>query len=320
MEAAFINPKKKVAHESVMLKEVIDHMNIKEGGHYLDCTFGAGGYSRAILNEAKCYLTAIDQDPGVQEFADIITAQYGERFRFIGANFSEAAKILKGKKFDGIVLDLGVSSMQLDQGERGFSFQHDGRLDMRMGSGGKTAAEFINTASEGEIADVIYKYGEETKSRQIAKLIVNERASQPIETTFRLAEIVRKALHYRYSKIDLATKTFQAIRIYINKELDSIEKFLRSVHLLLAPKARIIVVSFHSLEDSIIKNFFKEHSAKKIARSKYSSQKETVEADKWLKTITKKPLVPSQAELKRNPRCRSAKLRVAERLGESGDD
>jgi 16S rRNA (cytosine1402-N4)-methyltransferase len=301
-------------HCSVLLDEVAEYLSIKDGGRYLDCTFGAGGYTRAILSSKDCYVTALDQDPTVMSFANDVMQDYGDRFNFIQTNFSDVAARLNGAKFDGIVLDLGISSMQVDQAARGFSFMQDGPLDMRMSTTGISAKEFLETASEQEIADIIYKYGEEVQSRAIAKNIVYYRQTNPIDTTVKLAEIVRDAKHYRPEKIDSATKTFQAIRIYINDELGALEQFLANVEDLLLPGGRLVVVSFHSLEDSIVKNFFKESSIKKVAKSKYSKEPDSFPQGKWLKIITKKPVVPSAGEVKRNPRSRSAKLRVAEKI------
>lgn len=302
-------------HCSVLLREVLEHISLKDNGRYLDCTFGAGGYTRAILQKADCYVTGLDQDPTVKRYVSNIKNAFGKKFDFIQTNFAEAKNKLAGKKFDGIVLDLGISSMQVDTAERGFSFMHDGPLDMRMGNDGISAKEFIANATEEDIANVIYKYGEEVQSRQIAKNIVKIREVEPIETTLQLAEIVRNAMHYRKSKIDPATKTFQAIRIYINKELESIEKLLNDSKDLLSPGGRILVVSFHSLEDSIVKTFFKENSIKKIARSKYSKKPLEIEEGKWLEVITKKPILPSREEVVSNPRSRSARLRVAKKIG-----
>lgn len=302
------------SHNPVLLDEMLNMLDIKSGGKYLDCTFGAGGYSRAILAKADCFLTALDQDPTVTEFVKTIALEYKNRFKFMQINFAKAKQALSGQKFDGIVLDLGVSSMQLDQGDRGFSFQNEGALDMRMNMEGSTAAEFINNADEEEIANIIYKYGEEVQSRHIAKAIVAERSKGLIETTGHLAEIVRSAMHYRKAKIDPATKTFQAIRIHINRELESIKEFLNNLEDMLVEGGRIVIVSFHSLEDSLIKDFFKQHSAKKVSRSKYSKEEIPLEADKWLKILTKKPLTPSSTELAKNYRSRSAKLRAAEKI------
>lgn len=305
-------------HYPVLLSEVLEGLLVKDGCEYLDCTFGAGGYSRAILKAANCRLTAIDQDDSVKNYADQLDKEFGERFDFINCNFAESAVRLSGRKFDGIVLDLGVSSMQLDQRERGFSFQEDGPLDMRMSGEGKSAADFINSADEGEIADVIYRYGDEQESRRIAKAIILARSEGRISSTLQLARIVREAKRMKKSKIDLATKTFQAIRIHVNCELEVLESFLLQVNRLLKVGGRLVVVSFHSLEDSIVKLFIKKHALRKIARSKYADKFSKLEAEKqegkWLKPITVKPIVPSNEELEQNIRSRSAKMRVVERF------
>ena len=302
-------------HCSVLLNEVLEYLAPLDNKRYLDCTFGAGGYSRAILEKANCFVTGLDQDPTVMKFVDQLSDQFGNRFEFFQTNFADSRTKLAGQKFDGVVLDLGISSMQVDNADRGFSFMQEGPLDMRMSASGMSAAEFIANASEEEIANVIYKYGEEVQSRQIAKSIVEARGIEPIKSTLQFAEIVRNAMHYRKSKIDPVTKTFQAIRIYINKELESLESFLKGIDDMLVPGGRIVVVSFHSLEDSIVKYFFRDHSAKKVARSKYSRELESDEEGKWLKIITRKSISPAREEVIRNPRSRSARLRVAEKIG-----
>lgn len=304
-------------HLPVLLTEVLEYLMLQDGKKYLDCTFGAGGYTKAILSSANCSVVALDQDPTVSVYADEVRQEFGQRFEFIQTNFADAKSRLGNKKFDGIVLDLGVSSMQIDSAERGFSFMKDGPLDMRMGSADLTAAEFVANVTEEELANIIYKYGEEVQSRQIAKKIVEARQLQPITTTLQLAEIVREAMHFRKAKIDPATKTFQAIRIHINKELESLEKLLNEMEELLEPGGRILVVSFHSLEDSIVKYFFKEHSPKKVARSKYAKELEVFNKEEWLQMITKKPVTPSKEEVQSNPRARSSRLRVAAKIGGS---
>jgi len=301
-------------HSPVLLDEVLEYIDPQDRKHYLDCTFGAGGYTKAILKKADCFVTALDRDPTTLVFANEIQEEFVGRFEFVQTNFASAKDKLEGKQFDGIVLDLGISSMQVDSAERGFSFMRDGDLDMRMGLDGISASEFIENASEEEIANVIYKYGEEVQSRHIAKAIVEARKESPIDTTFKLADIVRSSMHYRKGKIDPSTKTFQAIRIHINKELESLERFLESLKDMLKAGGRILVVSFHSLEDSIVKSFFKEYSAKKVARSKYAKDVADYDDDKWLKIITKKPVTPSRSEVLRNPRSRSSRLRVAEKM------
>ena len=260
------------SHRPVLLKEVLHFLNPKKGEKFLDCTFGAGGYSRAILESCDCEVVGIDRDPTVESFAINLENEYASRFSFIQTDFDSVPERFAGTQFNGIVLDLGVSSMQLDNGDRGFSFTHDGPLDMRMSKGGMSAAELINEATEQEIAEIIYKYGEETASRRIATRIVFERRIEAITTTERLAGIVRSAIGFRKSKIDLATKTFQAIRIFINNELEQLDNFLKKVISILSPGGRLIVVSFHSLEDSIVKHFFKENSSKVVAQSKYAKR------------------------------------------------
>ena len=306
----------KESHSSVLLKEVLHFLAPKKGEKFLDCTFGAGGYSRAILDNCDCKVVGVDRDPTVKFFVDNLKDKYKHHFDFIQADFGSLTDRLAGVKFDGIVLDLGVSSMQLDNADRGFSFMYDGPLDMRMSTTGMSAAEFVNQASEQKIADVIYKYGEETASRKIASRIVLERNLEAIATTERLAKIVRSAIGFRKSKIDLATKTFQAIRIFINNELEQLENFLEKVSSILSPGGRLVVVSFHSLEDSIVKHFFKENSSKIVAQSKYARRIPDADPEKWLKILTKKPVSPSEQELRANIRARSAKLRAAVKIEE----
>jgi 16S rRNA (cytosine1402-N4)-methyltransferase len=299
-----------------MLAEALEQLNVVSGGTYLDCTFGAGGYAGAILEKANCKVVALDQDPTVQKYADQIKGQFPQNFEFLNVNFASAAEALEGQKFDGVVMDLGVSSMQLDQGDRGFSFMQDGPLDMRMSNSGVSAADFINSAEEKELADVIYKYGEEPLSRRIAKAIILERKNGDITTTLQFAEVVRKACGFKRGKIDQATKTFQAIRIYINQELFALEKFLKNIPKMMNSKGRLVVVSFHSLEDSIVKEFFKENSPKIVARSKYKEQPKDEFDNKVFRILTKKPIFPSEQEVKFNPRSRSARMRVVEKIGD----
>lgn len=304
------------SHTPVLIAEMLHYLSPHDGEHILDCTFGGGGYSKAILHSCNCRVTGVDQDQTVEPYADEIARKYASKFQFINSSFAESCKYLQGLKFDGIVMDLGVSSMQLDCGERGFSFTHDGPLDMRMNATGITAADFINNADEEEIANVIYRYGEETAARKIARKIVAERRISPILTTSKLAAIVRSCLGFRKGKIDPATKSFQAIRIHINDELGQLERFLSRVADMLITGGRLVIVSFHSLEDSMVKNFFKANAAKVIARSKYAKEPVQLEAGKWLKVLTKKPVSPARQEVQLNPRSRSAKLRAAVKISE----
>ena len=302
-------------HNPVLLTEVIEALNPKMGELHLDCTFGAGGYTKAIL-ERGADVVAVDRDPDAKRYADNLIMDYPDQLKFVNSTFASAEEYFdKEKLFDGIVLDLGVSSMQLDQPERGFSFMYEGELDMRMGQDGKSAKDFVNNAPEEELANVIYKYGDEIASRRIARAIVNARETQKIETTTQLAEIVRKSIGHRAGKIDPATKTFQAIRIWVNDELEEIENFLDKAASMLTIGGRIVVVTVHSLEDKIIKEYFKDNVAKKVARSKYAK----VPEDEMLtyKLLYKKPLTPSDREVKANPRSRSAKLRAAIKIKEA---
>ena len=309
----FNTKKKFLFHNPVLLNEIIHYIQLKNNGRYLDCTFGSGGYSSLFLKLKYCFVTALDKDSTVKVFADNIKSQFNSQFNFIQCNFADIKYILKNQKFHGIIFDFGMSSMQLNSPNRGFSFMLDGPLDMRMNQNeGISAKEFLSLASEEKIANIIFKYGEEPQSRQIANAIVKARMSQNINTTFQLSKIIRDAMHYRKSKINLVTKTFQAIRIYINRELESIEKILSYIKDFLYPGGRILAISFHSLEDSLIKNFFKKHSAPKIAISKYAKHTITPQKKHWLKVITKKPIISSNQEIALNIRSRSAKLRVAE--------
>jgi 16S rRNA (cytosine1402-N4)-methyltransferase len=299
-------------HIPVLLDEVIRSLAITPGAEIVDGTFGAGGYSEAMLRSgARVY--AFDRDPdALSEGADLAGRHEGA-LRLYAACFSIMDQVLAEDEIasvDGVVLDIGVSSMQLDRAERGFSFQKDGPLDMRMAQDGETAADFVNEADEASIADVIYRYGEEHRSRRIARSIV---AARPISTTAELAAIVRKAVgHKPGAPKDPATRTFQAIRIHINRELDELIGGLAAAERLLKPGGRLVVVTFHSLEDRIVKQFFRDRSG---AGGSVSRHMPTVSADGPEPTFEKagKALRPSDAELARNPRSRSATLRFATR-------
>jgi len=300
-------------HIPVLLDEVINSLSLKDEGFYVDATFGLGGYSKEILSKHNCNLLAIDRDPEAKKFAQPIQSCFKEKFTFINGRFSELIKFLKDKninKVDGIVFDLGVSSPQLDNKERGFSFKSDGPLDMRMSLEGPTAEEFINKVEEKTLADIIYEYGDEVFSRRIAKNIANERVTKRINSTLQLATIIRKSIPFSKQKIDPATRTFQAIRIYLNNEIDELEKGLIAAEKSLHPDGILAVVSFHSIEDRIIKEFFiKCSKSKPISRylPKEDKRKNSLEI------LTKKPIYPSEKEMAENRRSRSAKLRVARR-------
>jgi len=294
-------------HKPVMLNEVLKFLEPKDNEVYVDCTFGAGGYTTKILESANCKVIGLDRDTTVKKYADKIKEEFAKRFEFINCLFGDADKFLK-EKVDGIILDLGVSSMQLDQTERGFSFNKDAALDMRMGSSELTAFDIVNSYSEKELADIIYKYGDEVKSRQIAKEVASLRKNKAIETTVELADIVRSVFPKKKYRIDPATKTFQAIRIFINNELGELEKVLEASKILLKKNGRLIVVSFHSLEDKIVKEFLKNESGAKEGKiNKYKVQKKNY----CFQILTKKIVEPTDLEVKENLRSRSAKLRAA---------
>lgn len=315
-------------HKPVMLDEVLEYLNPQDGETYIDATFGAGGYSNAILEHAACQLVAIDQDPSVKEFVEATRQKHPERFKFIEGNFGDLDELFSEstEKFDGIVFDIGVSSMQIDTAERGFSFMKEGPLDMRMGNKSKTAAEFLNSENEKNIADIIYKYGEEKSSRRIAKEIVN---SRPLHTTKDLVDAVHRVLGSG-GKINSATRTFQAVRIHVNQELEMLERGLEAALRLLKNGGRLVVVTFHSLEDRIVKMFFKKNSSVKEQGNRHmffapendastvqnSLQKKNEEKIKLaLEIITKKAIMPKDEEIMSNPRARSAKLRAATKKG-----
>mgnify|MGYP001333561856 FL=1 len=302
-------------HTPVLLNEVIRTINPQSGKLYFDATFGWGGYTKKLLDSCACQVIAIDQDPKVKSRAKEFKREYGTRFNFIESKFSEICSVLKKlntKKVDGFMFDIGVSSMQLDNPQRGFSFNKEGPLDMRMGNSELTAEEFINSVSEDELADIIYNYGDERKSRKIAKLIVEHRKINPIKTTLHLADIVLKANPKKNNhKKHPATKTFQAIRIYLNDEFNELFAGLTNAEQALSEDGKICVVTFHSTEDKIVKNYFYKSSG-----MDYSSYKnlpvETNDSEASL-IPGKKAIKPSKEEIETNIRARSAKLRYATR-------
>ncbi len=299
-------------HIPVLRDEAIAALAIAEGELHVDATFGAGGYSRAMLAKGAV-VHAFDRDPDVVETAQALRADHGERFHFHARRFSEMADALRAaavETVDGVVFDLGVSSMQLDRAGRGFSFRADGPLDMRMEQDGPSAADLVNEVDEGELADIIYRYGEERASRRIARAIVQAR---PLTTTAALADTVRSVLGKRPGqKTDPATRTFQAIRIYVNRELGELEDGLAAAEALLKPGGRLAVVSFHSLEDRIVKHFLREHSGKSASGSRHLPD---ISQFRPAPTFHKpaNPVRPVGAEQAHNPRARSATLRAAVR-------
>lgn len=294
-------------HIPVLAEEMVSGLGCRPGGLYVDCTVGYGGHAALVLERSAPdgRLIGFDQDDEALRTAGERLRSYGDRVRLVRGNFQELKQQVRSMgvaEVDGVMFDLGVSSAQLDEPARGFSFLADGPLDMRMDRRAPlTAASLVNDVSEQELADLIYRYGEERYSRRIARAIVRARATQPLTGTLELASVIRGAVPppYRHGRIHCATRTFQALRIAVNRELDVLEGTLRDAVDLLAPGGRICVISFHSLEDRIVKQMFRA-----LSRG----------ADPCLSLLTKRPVVASDGERESNPRARSAKLRVAERL------
>ena len=303
----------KIQHIPVLVNEVINALSLAEDEIYVDATFGLGGYTKAILNKKNCKVIAIDRDPQTKIFANNLKKKFTDRLFFVNGKFSDLDKFLKKlkiQKVGGVVFDLGVSSPQLDTKSRGFSFKQDGPLDMRMSCEGPTAEEFLNNVEENTLANIIYELGDEVFSRRIAKKIVIERSINKIKTTGQLAKIIRDSIPNIKSRTDLATKTFQAIRIYLNDEIKELEKGLIAAEKVLKPEGRLAVVSFHSIEDRIVKNFFLK-CFKNNSLSRYLP--EITHKKPSLEILTKKPILPTTQEVSLNKRSRSAKLRIAKR-------
>ncbi len=322
-------------HLPVMLSEVLAGLEPREGGIYLDGTFGGGGYTRAILERAACTVWAIDRDPDAiargHELASSIIQNEGiqtkgsqgggqDGLQLIEGGFGDMVALLAARgveQLDGVVLDLGVSSFQIDDAGRGFSFRHDGPLDMRMSRHGESAADLVRTLGEAELADIIYRYGEERLSRRIARAIVAARAEQPIETTLQLATIIRSVMPPdRTGRIDPATRSFQALRIHVNDELGEIQRGLEAAAFLLAPGGRLVVVSFHSLEDRIVKRFMIEAAGLTPSPSRHDPRGLDFgrSARARFRLLHNKALRPGVSETHVNSRARSARLRALERL------
>jgi len=300
----------KAPHLPVLIEEVVAGLAIVPGETLVDGTFGAGGYTRALLGVGAGRVIGFDRDPDAIASGPSLVPD--PRLTLINERFSQMDRVLAERGLlpvDGIALDIGVSSMQLDQADRGFSFMNDGPLDMRMSQSGQTAAEFLNHAEEGEIARVLKEYGEEPRARAVARAIV---AARPLTRTAELAAVVRRALGYRQGqKSDPATRTFQAIRIHLNAELDELEQGLRAAERSLRPGGRLAVVTFHSLEDRIVKRFLKIRSGDVPSGSRHRPMVAKGPTPTFEQVA--KPVSPSEAELARNPRARSARLRTAVR-------
>lgn len=301
-------------HIPVLGREAVECLRPRDGGIYIDATFGAGGYTRLMLAAADCKVIGIDRDSSaIAAGSDLVRDARG-RLELIEARFSALDRVAQDAGHplvDGIVLDIGVSSMQLDEGSRGFSFRLDGPLDMRMGASGPCAADIVARASAQDLADIIYRLGEERQSRAIARAIVAARQEAPIVTTRALAEIVARVVHMKPGAIHPATRTFQALRIFVNEELQELVEALIAAERILKIGGRIAVVSFHSLEDRIVKNFFAARGEQK--QGSRHLPEIAVEAPTF-SLVTKKPRAPDAQEIEENPRARSAKLRCAERL------
>jgi 16S rRNA (cytosine1402-N4)-methyltransferase len=304
-------------HVPVLLDEVIAGLAIAPGETHVDGTFGAGGYTRAILEKGAARVYAFDRDPDAITEGEALAASSGGRLTLVPERFSRMRQALADRnveEVDGVTLDIGVSSMQLDRPERGFSFQGDGPLDMRMARDGESAADFLNNASEEEIADVLYRYGEEPRSRRIARAIV---AARPLERTGQLADVVRKALGWHAGmKKDPATRTFQAIRIHLNEELQELEGGLEAAEQVLRPGGRLAVVTFHSLEDRMVKRFLKARSGDVPSGSRHLPDPSANRPAATFDQVAR-PVKAGEAEIEANPRARSATLRVARRTSAS---
>jgi 16S rRNA (cytosine1402-N4)-methyltransferase len=293
-----------IGHVPVMVGEIVQHLQPQRGGLFVDCTVGLGGHARAVLAAGATRLIGLDRDRHALRLAREALAPFTDRVELVHADYRDLEAVLAARGIgavDGALADLGLSSLQLDAPGRGFSFQRDEPLDMRMDqTAGESAADLVARSTEGDLADAIYQYGEERFSRRIARAIVVARRDAPVATTGRLAAIVRRAVPARgYQRIDPATRTFQALRIWVNRELDGLDRFIEQAVGRLRAGARLVVMTFHSLEDRIVKHTFRALERR---------------AGATVRVLTKKPVVPSEDEIRRNPRARSAKLRAAERV------
>jgi len=306
-------------HIPVLGRRVVEFLAVRDGGVYVDATFGAGGYTRAILAAADCRVVGIDRDQSaIARGADLVEAAAG-RLTLVEDRFSRLADVARSlghDSVDGVVFDLGVSSMQLDQAERGFSFRLDGPLDMRMGGAGISAAEVVGQASERALATIIARLGEERFARGVARAIVAARGRAPIRTTRALAEIVAGVVHARPGTIHPATRTFQALRMFVNQELDELAAALPAAEQILKPGGRLVVVAFHSLEDRLVKSFLVRRG-RRGGGSRHRPA--AAEPAPTFRLLTTRPVQPDAAEIADNPRARSAKLRAAERTAAACD-
>ncbi len=307
-----------MSHVPVMLPEVLDQLAPRADAAYLDGTFGGGGYAAAILATPGCTLWAIDRDPEAIARGAALAAAHPGRLHLLQGRFGDMLDLLRGQgvaSLDGVVLDLGVSSFQIDDPQRGFSFRADGPLDMRMGRDGPTAADLVASLGEAELADTLYDLGDERLSRRIARAIVAARAVAPITTTAQLANIVRGVVPKDGSGIDPATRSFQALRLRVNDEMGEITRALAQAAALLAPGGRLVVVSFHSLEDRLVKRFVTDAAGRAPQPSRHDPSSMLDRPDAQFRLLTPRALRPAAAEVARNPRARSARLRAMQRTG-----
>ncbi|MGD9828472.1 MAG: 16S rRNA (cytosine(1402)-N(4))-methyltransferase RsmH [Hyphomicrobiaceae bacterium] len=305
-------------HIPVLLSEVLEALAPRDGALYIDGTFGAGGYTRAILAAADCRVLALDRDPAAVAAGAALVAEMAPRLTLVESRFSEMERVAAGRGLgpvSGIVLDVGVSSMQIDEAERGFSFQQDGPLDMRMSASGPTAADIVNTWDEGPLADLLFTLGDERRSRAIARAIVRARQRGPLTRTLELAAVVSRVLGPRQpGGLHPATRTFQALRIEVNDELGELTRALEAAERLLTSGGRLAVVSFHSLEDGLVKRYLQRRAGRSPRESRHAPG---LAADSGpqpsFRLLNHRPAKPSEDEIRRNPRARSARLRAAER-------
>ncbi|MFZ5609563.1 MAG: 16S rRNA (cytosine(1402)-N(4))-methyltransferase RsmH [Pseudomonadota bacterium] len=303
-------------HIPVLAREMVTALAPRDGARVIDATFGAGGYSRALLGAAACHVFGIDRDPAAVAIGRALEAVSQGRFHMVEGRFSRMDRLMAGhgvERVEGVAFDLGVSSMQLDVAARGFSFQADGPLDMRMSGAGESAGDVVNGYGEAALADLIHRYGEEPKARRIARAIVAARSVAPITRTLALANVVQRAIGRPLKGVHPATRTFQALRIHVNRELDELEAGLAAAERLLAPEGRLAVVSFHSLEDRIVKRFFDARCGRAAARrpSRHLPVSPNTGPAPSFSQPQRRALVPQAAEVAANARARSAKLRWA---------
>lgn len=304
-------------HIPVLLAEAVEALAPRADAVYADATFGGGGYARAILEAAPCTLWALDRDPDAIARGAALAARFPGRLHLVETRFGAMLDALAEHgvtALDGVVMDLGVSSFQLDEAGRGFSFRADGPLDMRMGKSGSSAADLVNTLEERALSEILADLGEERHARRIARAIIRARSEETISTTARLAEIVRSSVPRDPSGIDSATRSFQALRMAVNDELPEIERGLAAAAALLAPGGRLVVVSFHSLEDRLVKRFMAARTGREGQASRHDPAALMARAAPEFRLLTPRAIRPGAAELARNPRARSARLRAMERI------